>query len=203
MAQSNLQPLTAPDNKCHFLRTIPLEVRNLIYEHLLISDILSSKKSIYRSFAKRPIPSPDPHGLHPNILSASRQIYEEASAVLYGNKNTFFVEFVYERAASSPLFRSQQHVGTWRYTGARYYHILRNAAVKKVKSWRIQIGTAKEMSEMPSPTSFVYFCRALCNAHPTFCRSISYPKAQSSLTAILRIQLLLDSTIPSERFSSL
>ncbi|KAH8790697.1 hypothetical protein BGZ57DRAFT_923210 [Hyaloscypha finlandica] len=147
--------------KCYFLRTIPLEVRNQIYGYLLTSDILASSNSIYQL--------PLSYGLYPNILYTGRQVYEEASAVLYGGKNTFIIDCQIERKAASPLFRSSSATNinnyTW-YIRLRYQDLPLLAAIKKVKSWKLIIGTAQEMSELPSTTSFIYFCRAICDARP-------------------------------------
>jgi hypothetical protein len=152
--------------KCYFLRTIPLEVRNQIYGYLLTSDILASSKSIYRLYETTAILDPLSYGLYPNILYTGRQVCEEASAVLYGEKNTFIIDCQNERVAASPLFRSPSAIGTDNYTRLRYQHLPLLAAIKKVKSWKLIIGTAEEMSELPSTTSFVYFCRAICDARP-------------------------------------
>ncbi|PMD58711.1 uncharacterized protein K444DRAFT_415280 [Hyaloscypha bicolor E] len=152
--------------KCYFLRTIPLEVRNQIYGYLLTSDILASSKSIYRRHVTTATLDPLSYGLYPDILYTGRQAYEEASAVLYGGKNTFIIDCQIERVAASPLFRSSSAIGTNNYTRLHYQHIPLLAAIKKVKSWKLIIGTAREMSELPSTTSFVYFCRAICDARP-------------------------------------
>jgi hypothetical protein len=150
--------------KRHFLRTIPLEVRNQIYGYLLTSDILASSKSIFRPHVTTATLDPLSYGLYPNILYTGGQVYEEASAVLYGGKNTFIIDCHIERVAASPLFRSSSAIGTENYTRLHYQHLPLLAAIKKVKSWKLIIGTAEEMSELPSSTSFVYFCRAICDA---------------------------------------
>lgn len=152
--------------KCYFLRTIPLEVRNQIYGYLLTSDILASSNSIYRLYVTTATLNPLSYGLYPKILYTGRQVYEEASAVLYGRKNTFIIDCQNEHVAASPLFRSPSAIGTSYYTRLHYQYLPLLAAMKKVKSWKLIIGTAKEMSELPSTTSFVYFCRAICDARP-------------------------------------
>jgi hypothetical protein len=85
---SQLEPLKPAEEKekCYFLRTIPLEVRNQIYGYLLTSDILASSKSIYRRHVKTATLDPLSYRLYPDILYTGRQAYEEASAVLYGGK---------------------------------------------------------------------------------------------------------------------
>lgn len=78
-------PSVAPNTEtCYFMQTIPIEIRNNIYKQLLLSDDLSTQKSVNSDNSiSRSL------GLHVSILGTCSKIYEEASLVLYG-LNTFY-----------------------------------------------------------------------------------------------------------------
>ncbi|KAE9373634.1 hypothetical protein N431DRAFT_337959 [Stipitochalara longipes BDJ] len=177
-AQSHLKSLssTPTEYKCYLLRTIPLEVRNLIYEYLLISDVLFTSDSVTRPFALHSFEGTHKYGLYPEVMYTCRQVYEEGSAVLYGVKNTFLIDCCEESKAISPLFRASSLEGTGNYTRVHATKLHLKSALMKVKSWKVILGTAREMTEIPATTSFVFFCRGICDVRPKFLRIEIVPK---------------------------
>ncbi|PMD15046.1 hypothetical protein NA56DRAFT_664190 [Hyaloscypha hepaticicola] len=83
--------------RCYFLDVIPIEVRNLIYELLLVNPILEEASSISR---KSTFGESAKYGLIPAILRTCRQIESEASKALYSKKTYSSSPFV--PALSSP-----------------------------------------------------------------------------------------------------
>jgi hypothetical protein len=85
---------------CYFLETIPRELRDQIYGHLVTSTLLQDPRCIDRCVSTSEIAK---LGLHPSILRVNRQIYEEASRVMYETQ-TFRVECLGRSyAAATPL----------------------------------------------------------------------------------------------------
>ncbi|KAF4629264.1 hypothetical protein G7Y89_g8885 [Cudoniella acicularis] len=74
---------------CDFLDKFPREIRDFIYEHLLIKPVLAEHASIRKDgeYGAKAV-----YELAPNILRVCWQIYEEASPVLY-KRNTFLMAF--------------------------------------------------------------------------------------------------------------
>ena len=91
--------VTKPRTKCYFLQTIPLEVRNMIYELLLVNPFLGQAPSVHSHWeygAKMK------YRLEPAIIRTCQQISTEASNVLYA-KNTFFISCVGPRIPTPSL----------------------------------------------------------------------------------------------------
>ena len=89
----NGSPISSPGREtqgsCAFLTILPPELRNQVYEHLLISDeVIVGKKQIkrYKPGGYRPAA-----GLDARILVSCRTIYNEAYPILYG-RNVFQFE---------------------------------------------------------------------------------------------------------------
>ena len=156
-----------PERKCMFLDRLPLELRNKIYTLLLVSEDLST----YSDF--RDLTSFEPtfqYGLSPNIPRASRQIYEEASAILYGS-NVFIIYFHHEGG-----FPRTPVVETWRdeentYDEGKVAAMLYVPILTKVKHWKALLDIEStdyfEFGKVQEPTRyFSYFCRLLCRNPP-------------------------------------
>jgi hypothetical protein len=142
--------------KPYFLETIPVEIRNQIYEYLLINPNLASPETFSPPLSSRAHEQIETYDLSPGILGACRQTNEEATSVLYG-KNTFIVGFTQGCVASSPVSRCK---------GRLVYQkdISASPGFKKVKHWKV-ILSAKVEIEPPSEC-FVKFCRALSDNTP-------------------------------------
>jgi hypothetical protein len=74
-----------------FLDKFPLEIRNEVYKHMLCNPILAEPTFVQRT-DKWCLSWPHyvAYDLSPAILQTCRQIYEEASIVLY-ERNTFYL----------------------------------------------------------------------------------------------------------------
>jgi hypothetical protein len=70
---------------CYFLEMILIEIRNQIYDELLLNPILGTVKSV-----KEGRPNSVKYNLWPSILPTCCQVHHEASDILYG-RNTFIV----------------------------------------------------------------------------------------------------------------
>jgi hypothetical protein len=85
------------------LLTIPVEIRLLVYEYLLLSrDRWAGFKVIETSLSKR-IPC-EPRSLHPAILLTCKQIYNEASSILY-SENEWYI------GKPPPYLKIFDHIG--------------------------------------------------------------------------------------------
>jgi hypothetical protein len=85
--------VSSPEKYC-FIETIPIEVRNPIYELPLVNPILGEPASISKKkrFGERAI-----YRLEPAIIRTCRQISSESSKALY-NRNMFFVSTTLPKA---------------------------------------------------------------------------------------------------------
>ncbi|KAN0098374.1 hypothetical protein V8E51_014037 [Hyaloscypha variabilis] len=155
----SLKPI--PDaGKCFFLQTIPIEVRNHIYRYLLVTDILSTSRAVQRPEVIND-QFMDRYGIHPEILQTCKQVSKEASIVLY-EMNVFIMECDHETNAS-PIFRHQ-----FAYPKEKTSVLGRNIhtckSMQKIKQWKVLVGAHKMKSALSPTTSFIYFCRAICDA---------------------------------------
>jgi hypothetical protein len=75
---------------------LPAELRNLVYEELLLSD------SAFRLGHQGPYSHESRKRLYPQILCASKTLYTEASVILYG-ANAFYLGMYYTLHRSSPI----------------------------------------------------------------------------------------------------
>ncbi|CZR65104.1 uncharacterized protein PAC_15004 [Phialocephala subalpina] len=169
--------------KCFFLEKIPVELRNLVYEYLLVNKILASPKSINRVYTQDHDLLMIDHiyeqryGLSLAILRTCHKIYQEASQVLYGS-NTFILESFWTNTVLCPLFR---YASTDYYLGHHSEHSLdlktpghissqdfecHLQVVKKVRRWRVLLSTHQDKFTMCPTPAFVFLCRAMCDAPP-------------------------------------
>lgn len=149
---------------CRFLQKIPVELREQVYKHLLVDSILSTPACINRNNAHHHVNTVK-FGLHPNILRVNRQIYDEASKVLYGD-NTFRVECI--SRATNPYYPMSAINRYFDPSGSheKYRSLGEVSVVKKVKHWKVLISAYRGTSlHAPSP-DFVDFCRAIADTKP-------------------------------------
>jgi hypothetical protein len=150
---------TAAPTPCYLLKKIPIEIRNQIYGHLLVNPLISQPDSINRSSTHGTITKLD---LWPAILRVNRQIYNEASVILYGS-NTFRVECLYRHI--HPMSTITRKIDTCGHHET-YASMASVPAARKVKNWKLVITAYKGCAyEAPSP-DLVDFCRAVCDARP-------------------------------------
>lgn len=176
------------NNICLFLQVLPRETRDHIYSFVLVSENLSDKSSVY-------VASPDPsvfpaepaqqdfptikYGLSPALLRTCRQIYEEASAVLYGN-NIFYIDCGSIYRASSPIFRRENrplqlasdmvypydiHPPPGLIYSTAHDEIKSFAAVTKVRRWKVFVSSHKPLRHFKCPPAgLACLCRAVCHS---------------------------------------
>lgn len=150
---------TASDTPCCLLSRLPIEIRNQIYSLLLVSPLISQPDSINRTSTHGTTIKLD---LSPSILRANRQIYHEASEILYGS-NTFRVECLWRNPyPMSPITRKIDSHGHHEI----YTSMALSPAAAKVKHWKVIITAYKACTyHAPSP-DLVDFCRAICTTRP-------------------------------------
>ena len=75
------------NSDCPFLDKVPIDIRTQIYKELLVSNIIGTADSVSRGANYG---ADTKYGLFPHVLRVCRQIYVEASDVLY-KENTFYI----------------------------------------------------------------------------------------------------------------
>jgi len=149
---------------CLFLEKTPVELRKEVYKYLLVNPLLATPACINRNSAYHH-GNTVKFGLNTNILRVNRQIYDEASKVLYGD-NTFRVECI--ARAANPYYPMSAINRFFDPSGRHenYWSLEKVGAVKKVKHWKVLISAYRGTSlAAPSP-DFVNFCRAIANTKP-------------------------------------
>ncbi|ORY12315.1 hypothetical protein BCR34DRAFT_563899 [Clohesyomyces aquaticus] len=86
VASSSKNYATMPIDKCHFLDTLPLELRLIVYEEVLLANTPLQGR-VSRKDTK--------YGLSPSLLAVNQQIYQEAHQIFFG-KNTFIITSIPE-----------------------------------------------------------------------------------------------------------
>ncbi|KAF4625445.1 hypothetical protein G7Y89_g12725 [Cudoniella acicularis] len=173
------------DAVCFFLKTIPVEVRNMIYELLLCNTELSHT-GILRLISQYATAPRTRYDLSPSILRTSHQTYREASTIFYG-KNTFIVDL--SRTSELGPIRTPVNRGPMTVREIRGYRDLevfqQLAAVKRVRNWKVVISTASlpPKSETVSDPKLTLFARAICDNPPRSLQLALVP--ESSLLAEL------------------
>jgi hypothetical protein len=154
----DLTPLKAKRPECHFLDKLPAEVRNMIYSLLLVNPILGERSSILRGddFGERTA-----YGLTPALLATCKQIYREASHILY-EKNIFIMSFpprydeIFNHLNVSPVTRY----------GVQDCFGRSAAAISKVRVWKLIVSSCHpRVSSLPSD-GFSIFCRIIYYSSP-------------------------------------
>jgi hypothetical protein len=157
---------TGPEKpKCYFLETIPIEVRNHIYEYLLVNPDLCSPAIFPASAYHEQI---DRYYLSPSILGTCRQINDEATPILY-ERNTFIVGFNRDCRSYSPISRIEGQIDG-------YTDLFQLPGFKKVKQWKIVLSANKEEGFGAPIYNFVTFCRAISDNLPRSLKVWIMPK---------------------------
>lgn len=89
MASTRPQVSRAPGTGSQFLDILPPEIRNEIYKYLLSNPLLADAIGSNQITHGTPTAVWTPYYLSPALLRTCRQIYEEASVILY-EFNTFY-----------------------------------------------------------------------------------------------------------------
>ncbi|KAH8767724.1 hypothetical protein F5882DRAFT_509874 [Hyaloscypha sp. PMI_1271] len=157
---------TGPEKpKCYFLETIPIEVRNHIYEYLLVNPDLCSPAIFPASAYHEQI---DRYYLSPSILGTCRQINDEATPILY-ERNTFIVGFNRGCCPYSPISRIEGEI-------YGYTDLFQRPGFKKVKQWKAILSVNKEDGFGAPIYDFVTFCRTISDNLPRSLKVWIMPK---------------------------
>jgi hypothetical protein len=154
--QLDASRLMCPEKpKCYFLESIPIEVRNHIYEYLLVNPDLCSPAIFPASPYHEQI---DRYYLSPSILGTCRQINDEAIPILY-ERNTFIVGFKRGCCPYSPISRIEGEI-------YGYTDLFQRPGFKKVKQWKVVLSVNKEDGFEAPIYDFVTFCRIISDNLP-------------------------------------
>ncbi|KAE8447264.1 hypothetical protein EG329_010958 [Mollisiaceae sp. DMI_Dod_QoI] len=151
--EESLEQVRARKTGSLFLDLLPREIRDKIYQLLLVNNIMSTPRVLHGWGLQN-----DRVGefeLYPVMLRTSRQIYYEASTILYGD-NKFIINFNQNDGYSSPLLRFE-HTAYGPLDG-----ISRFVRIKKAKNWRIILTACKYECRVPD-YDFGNFCRMICD----------------------------------------
>jgi hypothetical protein len=148
MASTRTQAGRRPTTGSRFLDVLPPEIRNDIYKHLMCNSLLGNAIGSKEPTHGSPTAVWTEYGLSPAFLQSCRQIYEEASSILY-ESNTFY--FICNEPWSTepdpdtgaplpialcPLTRRCQ--GSINEAGMTLASV---PAIRKVRRWRLFINT--------------------------------------------------------------
>jgi hypothetical protein len=159
--------------KCYLLETIPIEIRNHIYEYLLVNPDLCSPEIFPASSYHKQI---DRYCLSPTILGTCRQISDEATPILY-ERNTFIVGFYRDCCPYSPISKIEGQIDG-------YTDLFQHPGFKKVKQWKVILSANKEERFEAPIYDFVTFCRAISDNLPRSLKVWIMPKAYIWDTAV-------------------
>ena len=141
-----------------FLERLPIELRNEIYELLLVNPFLADEESIrpkcnFGEFIQ--------YDLNPAILRICRQVSEEALSILYG-RNTFIIGCLdlSRHPLPCPLTR---HLSFWGvvHCAASPLDLIQVPGLNNVKHWRVLASAFGRQQSRP-PRDFPRFSRAIC-----------------------------------------
>lgn len=167
--RSELLVTTTPnEKKSRFLTMIPLDIRNAIYTLLLHNDVLSQRASTidFRSYH-----------LTPEILQTCRQIYDEASRVLYGS-NKFFVDCSLSHMIFSPLARNFSKGGTIAGHFALASQIRDIPSIKRAKQLIILLQPNKYKGQDEIVKNLAYLCEMICDIPRTSIQVLIVPRGE-------------------------
>ncbi|KAE8447265.1 hypothetical protein EG329_010959 [Mollisiaceae sp. DMI_Dod_QoI] len=183
----NNQPSDTKHNPCRLLDVLPAEIRNRIYNLLLLNSDLSQRKSIISVRAPQ-VGRTATYNLTPALLQTCRQIYNEASAILYGS-NVFLIDCSNNRFVASPILRhcshplphpAQQTENAFSNFvqptkppisySAQPDYLKTFVAVAKVQRWKVLVSAHASLSLSANPlppAGLACLCRAICDSHIT------------------------------------
>ncbi|PVH85471.1 hypothetical protein DL98DRAFT_527476 [Cadophora sp. DSE1049] len=135
-----LQMSSTPAATLSFIVRVPLHIRIKIYEFALVNPFLSDPESIHPRRSQ--FGASVQYDLSPAILRVCKQIYNEASEVLYG-KNVFVVSGLghiwdyspWPKLVECPLSR-YLHLGP---PEPLYLEFARSSPVQKVRNWKLVV----------------------------------------------------------------
>lgn len=169
MESNDTAVLAETTDVCLFLRRLPLEIRIMVYEELLYRPNLSHYNLQEYNWERRCWTSCQ---LSPAILRTCRQIYVEASVILY-ESNTFATICMEKEGylpetpfnISCPLTRhhSNKPLGKPISPSSALTDILAIPGFRKVRSWKMII---TRHATGPFPISLLSFCQAIAITTP-------------------------------------
>jgi hypothetical protein len=165
------RPMDPEKPKCCFLETIPIEIRNQIYEYLLVNPDLCSPEIFPSSSFHKQI---DRYYLSPSILGTCRQTNDEATPILY-ERNTFIVGFNRDCRSYSPISRIEAQI----YGSTDFFQ---HPGFEKVKHWKVILSANEEKGFEAPIYHFVTFCRAISDNVPRSLKVWIMPKGYSWVT---------------------
>jgi hypothetical protein len=142
--------------ECQFLAKLPPEIRNKIYRLLLVNPDLAERSCVEKDnqFRRQTSGEPVAYELSPALLTTCKQIYREASHVLY-EENVFLISFADKHGYPvCPLARYPA-----------YRHGFNKAYPHpslKVRRWKVVI----DLSNILCDATFKYLCRILAHLPP-------------------------------------
>ncbi|KAH7305632.1 hypothetical protein BKA65DRAFT_578488 [Rhexocercosporidium sp. MPI-PUGE-AT-0058] len=149
---------------CIFLERTPVELRRKIYFYLVVSDKTSDLEPELTVDEYRIHGASLKYGLTPAILLTCKQIYAEASEMLYAD-NTFAIEctrYYRDKTTLGPCTLSRHHL-PGNYEQPQLPIIQNLPAFDKVQHWKVTVRPASPSIVMTEPQDQVTtFCRATC-----------------------------------------
>ena len=140
---------------CPFLDKIPAEIRNRIYELLLVNPDLATGSSISKdTFYGREAA----YDLAPNLLGTCKQINAEATYYLY-EKNTFIMALGIDRFYTNHGSLNPSPLTRYGIRGTR-------SAFSRVRHWKIALSLVNRDHDSYPLTTLSRFCRKICYSPP-------------------------------------
>ena len=143
-----------------FVKQLPVELRREIYRYLLVDPILGQAQSISKHSAYG---AEYRYGLTPSILTVCKQVYTEASQILY-EENTFIMECYPQWVATTAEARHLNLSPLTRYVEADTWLPLLSSMFFKVRNWKwIIAGVDEPPTGRPYPNmALLDMCRMIC-----------------------------------------
>ncbi|KAF7953437.1 uncharacterized protein EAE97_000836 [Botrytis byssoidea] len=140
---SNLSPVSAsiPNNSCPFISRLSTDVRTQIYSYLLLNPLLSTAEcvSVETDFGIN-----QKYELEPSILRTCKEVYGEASTVLYGLNKFYLVAMKSTRMFRFTLadFISGSALTRYWRENADIFKVAPESTLYlcKVRQWRVEVG---------------------------------------------------------------
>ncbi|KAF7955628.1 hypothetical protein EAE96_004554 [Botrytis aclada] len=140
---SNLSSVnkTIPNNSCPFITRLSTDVRTQIYSYLLLNPILSKAECIS---ADSDFGMQQKYELEPSILRTCKEVYGEASTVLYGLNKFYLVAMKSTRMfrfTLADLISGSALTRYWR-ENADIFKVAPESTLYlcKVRQWRVEVG---------------------------------------------------------------